>query len=92
MTGKKRTHVFISGRVQGVAFRASTRRKAKKLGISGWVRNLSDGRVEAVFEGEKNKIEQLIEWCRRGPIGARVTDLKFNWEKPEDLENFGVRY
>ena len=68
-----RVRVFISGIVQGVFFRSSTRDKAGELGICGWVRNLADGRVEAVFEGEEEKVEKMVEWCRKGPEYARVS-------------------
>ncbi len=71
-----RVHVFISGRVQGVFFRSSTKDKADELGISGWVKNLSDGRVEAVFEGEEGSVKKMIEWCRKGPEYARVDDME----------------
>lgn len=67
-----RVHVFISGKVQGVFFRSSTKRQAEGLGITGWVRNLADGRVEAIFEGEKEDVEQMVQWCRKGPGYARV--------------------
>jgi len=67
-----RAHVVVSGLVQGVYFRYSTREKAKDLGLTGWVRNLPTRQVEAVFEGEEAKVEEMIEWCRRGPAGARV--------------------
>ncbi len=70
-----RVHVFISGIVQGVFFRSSTKDKAGELGISGWVRNLSDGRVEAVFEGEKENVEKMVDWCRKGPEYARVSGV-----------------
>ncbi|MFB6076212.1 MAG: acylphosphatase [Candidatus Aenigmatarchaeota archaeon] len=92
MTKKKGVHVFISGRVQGVAFRASTRKKAKKLGLNGWVRNLSDGRVEAVFEGDKNKIEKIIQWCNHGPNIAEVTNVEVFWKDNESFEDFKIRY
>lgn len=72
---KVRAHVFISGMVQGIFFRSETRKKAKKLGVKGWVRNLSDGRVEAVFEGEEKEVQSLVEFCKRGPPQARVTDV-----------------
>lgn len=68
-----RAHMFIIGRVQGVFFRSETRREARRYSVTGWVRNLPDGRVEAVFEGEKEGVEKLIEFCKRGPPGARVT-------------------
>ncbi len=71
-----RVHVFISGRVQGVFFRSNTKDKAEELGISGWVRNLSDGRVEAVFEAEEKRVKKIIEWCRKGPEYARVDEVE----------------
>jgi len=70
-----RAHVLVSGKVQGVFFRSSTKDKAEELGISGWVRNLSDGRVEAIFEGEKEDVDKMVEWCRKGPEYARVTGI-----------------
>jgi len=81
-----RAHILIKGRVQGVGFRANTRRKAYQLGIKGWVRNLRDGRVEAVAEGKKEAINELIRWCHRGPSMARVTDVKV--EKTEATGEF----
>jgi acylphosphatase len=77
---KVRAHVFISGEVQGVFFRSETRREAKRYGIEGWVRNLPDGRVEAVFEGEEGNVKKLVEFSRRGPSGARVTGVNVVWE------------
>ena len=71
-----RVHVFVSGKVQGVFFRSSTEDMAQKLSISGWVRNLADGRVEAVFEGETGAVEKMLEWCRKGPEYAKVADLE----------------
>ncbi len=71
-----RAHVLVSGKVQGVFFRSSTKDKAEELGISGWVRNLSDGRVEAVFEGETEDVDKMVEWCRKGPEYARVTGIE----------------
>jgi acylphosphatase len=73
---KVRVHVFVSGRVQGVFFRQSTQRKAQSLSIKGWVRNLHDGRVEAVFEGEEPAVKTLIDYCRHGPSVARVDDIE----------------
>jgi acylphosphatase len=67
-----RAHVFINGRVQGVFFRQSTQLKAQSLGVKGWIRNLFDGRVEAVFEGDKSQVEILVDYCRHGPPAARV--------------------
>lgn len=79
---KVRAHVFIKGDVQGVFFRSNTRSQAAMRGVSGWVRNLPDGRVEAVMEGERASVESLIESCRKGPPGARVDDIDLSWEKP----------
>ena len=88
-----RARVFVGGRVQGVFFRFETRESARGLGVGGWVRNRRDGRVEAVFEGEKEDVERMIELCRRGPSGARVTDVEVRWEEPTgEFEGFRVRY
>lgn len=87
-----RRHLFISGRVQGVTFRASTRRKADELGIDGWVKNLPDGRVEAVFEGRERDVDKLVEWCHRGPRLANVEKVEKTEEKPEGIEGFEVKY
>jgi acylphosphatase len=78
---KVRAHTYVSGRVQGVFFRSSVADLAEQLGVAGWVRNLYDGRVEALLEGEKSSVEQVVEFCRRGPRGAHVTDLKVSWEE-----------
>ncbi|RLF16159.1 MAG: acylphosphatase [Thermoprotei archaeon] len=77
---KVRAHVFISGRVQGVFFRAWTEDEAVKRGLTGWVRNLADGRVEAVFEGDKEAVEEMVKLCWKGPPGARVTNVEVKWE------------
>ncbi|MDH5460129.1 MAG: acylphosphatase [Candidatus Bathyarchaeota archaeon] len=88
-----RAHVFVSGRVQGVFFRSETRYEAKKCGVKGWVRNLPDGRLEAVFEGEEENVKKLIEFCRRGPRGARVTGIDVVWEKYSgEFKDFEMRY
>lgn len=73
---KGRLEVRIGGRVQGVWFRASARDQARRLGLTGWVRNLPDGRVEAVFEGGEDRLQAMLEWCRVGPPGARVDDVE----------------
>jgi acylphosphatase len=89
---KARAHIFISGRVQGVFFRSETRLEAKKRGVSGWIANLPDGRVEAVFEGEEASVRELVEFCRRGPRGARVTGMNVEWETyTGKFEDFEVR-
>jgi acylphosphatase len=69
---KRRVHVWITGRVQGVFFRAYTRDAAQLIGVTGWVRNLPDGRVEAVFEGVSDKVERMIDWCREGSPMSRI--------------------
>lgn len=73
--------IFVSGRVQGVFYRASTREVALRHHLSGWVRNLSDGRVEAMLEGERENIEKVIEWCRLGPPAAAPSNLEIKWLK-----------
>jgi acylphosphatase len=90
---KVRAHLFIDGRVQGVFYRAFTRDLAHNLGLNGWVRNLRDGRVEALFEGEKGIIGQAIQACYAGPPGSRVTDIAVQWETYTGEEKgFIVRY
>ena len=89
---KTRAHLFIDGRVQRVFFRGFTREVAVSLGLKGWVRNLYDGRVEAVFEGEKDKILEAIGHCHQGPPFAVVTKIDTNWEEAlEGFEDFTVR-
>ena len=78
----------ISGRVQGVWYRASTRDAAKSLGLSGWVRNLPDGRVEAMAEGDAVAVDQLLAWCRKGPPGARIDAIEVV-DEPPTLEQGG---
>ena len=90
---KVRAHVFVSGRVQGVFFRSETEDEAKRRNVVGWVRNTSDGRVEAVFEGEKEDVEKLIDFCRRGPPGARVTKVDVQWKDyTGEFRDFKIRY
>ena len=85
-----RTHVVVSGRVQGVFFRDSVRRLAEQHGLGGWVRNTWDGTVEAVFEGEPDAVDRLVEFCREGPPGAHVENVDDNLETPEGLSGFRV--
>jgi acylphosphatase len=82
MEQMKRMHVYISGRVQGVFFRAYTQATAQSLSLTGWVRNLSDGRVEAVFEGKDENIAAMLEWCGKGPPYAVVRDVDVFEEPP----------
>ncbi|MEJ2716709.1 MAG: acylphosphatase [Deltaproteobacteria bacterium] len=88
-----RRRVLISGIVQGVFFRASTRDAAQRVGVHGWVRNLPDGRVEAVFQGSPNQVAAAIEWCRRGPPGSRVERIEILEEEPSgQLSGFDVTH
>ncbi len=90
---KVRAHVFVSGRVQGVFFRSETADLATEVGVAGWVRNLPDGRVEAVFEGDKPKVESMISFCKAGPSGAHVTGLDLKWELFKgEFKSFRVAY
>lgn len=84
----------MEGRVQGVYFRSYTRRQAESLGITGWVRNCPDGQVEAVLEGEEKDVHRMIDWCRLGPPGAYVTDVKVQWEPYDkgEFDSFHIRY
>ncbi|MBN2014619.1 MAG: acylphosphatase [Candidatus Altiarchaeota archaeon] len=85
-------HVYVSGRVQGVFFRASTRDEARRLGLTGWVSNLPDGRVEAVFEGEEDLVKEMVGWCHHGPSYASVSDVKTEFNKAsEKFRDFEIR-
>jgi len=86
-----RRHVVARGRVQGVFFRDSVRQRARSRGVSGWVSNRSDGAVEAVFEGEPDAVESLVEFSREGPRSAEVSDLEVLEEEPQGLSGFEVR-
>ena len=77
---RARAHVKIEGKVQGVYYRACTQQEALALGLAGWVRNCPDGSVEGVIEGDKDKVESLLAWCRQGPPGAKVSALNTEWE------------
>ena len=88
-----RAHVFISGRVQGVFYRASTKNMAEQLGLKGWVRNTSDGLVEAVFEGEETVVKDMISWCHKGPRSAEVSDVTVDYTKfLGEFEEFCITY
>ena len=89
----KRIHIFVTGRVQGVFFRQSTRVMAIKNNVNGWVRNLDDGRVEIVAEGETQNIDNLKNWCKTGPANSRVDEFEFSEEDfTNEFENFQVKY
>ncbi len=86
-----RAHVFVQGRVQGVSYRAYAQHEAGRLGLRGWVRNLRDGRVELVVEGQKEGVERMLQWCHRGSPLAQVTKVTVEWEDPEGEGPFQVR-
>jgi acylphosphatase len=86
----KRTRVVVHGHVQGVFFRDSTRRRALQEGVTGWVRNRVDGAVEAVFEGDQEAVERLVQFCQKGPRGAQVDRLERFDEAPEGLAGFSI--
>ncbi len=87
----RRAHAYVSGLVQGVAFRYYAQQKAQELGLAGWVKNLPDGRVEAVFEGDPESVREMIAWCESGPSSADVGDVAVEDETPEGLPGFEVR-
>ncbi len=90
--GQERARVSISGRVQGVFFRDSAREKAEGLGLAGWVKNASDGRVEALFEGPSENVREMVDWCEHGPSQASVESVDTDFEEARgDLEGFEVR-
>jgi acylphosphatase len=86
----KRLHFWVTGRVQGVFYRQSAREKAGQLGLSGWVRNLGDGRVEGVAEGGEAALEDWLAWLRQGPPAARVDDVAVSWESPQGESGFHI--
>ncbi|MBW4576598.1 MAG: acylphosphatase [Aphanothece sp. CMT-3BRIN-NPC111] len=88
--GQIRAHVFVSGMVQGVGYRFSTLDEANQWGLNGWVRNISDGRVEAVFEGNKAAVEEMIRWCYKGPAAAVVEEVTVDYEEPEGVGGFEI--
>lgn len=88
-----RAYVIVSGRVQGVFFRSETQNEAVRQSLTGWVRNLPDGRVEALFEGKKDRVDKLIEFCSRGPPAATVTDVEVTWETyTGEFRGFKIHY
>ncbi|MEO0122811.1 MAG: acylphosphatase [candidate division WOR-3 bacterium] len=88
-----RVHLYISGRVQGVFFRVHTQELAQRLGITGWVKNLDDGRVEIIAEGKETDLQKLIDWCWQGPPGARVDDVEIVYEEPtSEFRSFDIKY
>ncbi|WP_232685770.1 acylphosphatase [Halobacterium zhouii] len=91
MADRTRAHVFVTGTVQGVYYRASTRDAARDRDVDGWVRNLDDGRVEAVFEGPQDAVEAMVEWCHDGSQAASVEDVSVEYDDPEGADGFRIR-
>jgi acylphosphatase len=87
---RRRAHVFVSGRVQGVFYRANTRETARENGVDGWVKNLEDGRVEAVFEGPEDAVEEMVEWCHTGSPAADVEGVDIEYEDPQGEDGFRI--
>ncbi|MBD3312710.1 acylphosphatase [archaeon] len=88
-----RLHAYVSGVVQGVFFRKNTKEQANRLGLKGWVKNLSDGRVEVVAEGEESKLKELLEWIHQGPPSASVTGVESEWlESTREFKGFRILY
>ncbi len=92
MAARTRAHVFVSGTVQGVYYRANTRDAAREAGVDGWVKNLADGRVEAVFEGPEDAVESMVEWCHEGSPAAEVEDVEVEYESPQGEDGFEIRH
>jgi len=91
MSNRTRAHVFVSGTVQGVYYRASTRDAARERDVDGWVRNRDDGRVEAVFEGEEDAVEGMVEWCHTGSDAASVENVEIEYDDPEAESGFEIQ-
>jgi len=91
MSDRTRAHAFVSGTVQGVFYRANTRDTAREAGIDGWVKNLSDGRVEAVFEGPEDAVESMVAWCHEGSPRAEVDNVEVEYGAPDGVEGFEIR-
>ena len=87
----KRAEVTVRGMVQGVFFRVETRDRARSLGLSGWVTNARDGTVRAAFEGDEERVRAMVDWCGRGPSGARVEAVDVEWTEAEGEQGFSIR-
>lgn len=91
--GQTRAHLYVSGDVQGVGFRWNARQRAQELGLTGWVRNLHDGRVEAVFEGPEEKVREAVNWCHKGSRPARVDDIDVSYkEATREFKEFRIAH
>jgi len=91
MSERTRARVLVSGKVQGVYYRATTRERARERGVDGWVRNLRDGRVEAVFEGSEEDVESMVAWCHEGSPAANVDGVEAEYGDPEGVDGFEIR-
>jgi acylphosphatase len=91
VVAEKRVRVFVSGRVQGVWFRGACQERARALGVTGWIRNAYDGRVEAVFEGTAAAVDRMVAWCHEGPRHAQVTRVEVQVEPAMGESGFHVR-
>ncbi|PSP83497.1 acylphosphatase [Halobacteriales archaeon QS_6_64_34] len=89
---RKRVRVYVSGQVQGVFFRGTTRDNAQEKGVDGWVKNLDDGRVEAVFEGDPDAVDEMVDFCYEGSEMASVSTVEVTEEEPEGIDDFRIRY
>ncbi|ELZ08408.1 acylphosphatase [Halovivax asiaticus JCM 14624] len=92
MSDRTRAHMFVSGTVQGVYYRATTRDTARERGVDGWVTNLDDGRVEAIFEGPEDAVEGIVEWCHEGSPAADVDDVTVEYGEPQGEDGFEIEY
>jgi acylphosphatase len=90
---RSRARIYVSGNVQGVFYRYETKKHAELHGVNGWTRNLPDGRVECLFEGEKEDVKKTIQFCRQGPPAAHVDDVDIQWERWKgEFDNFQIKY
>lgn len=90
---KMRVHIFVSGQVQGVCFRGDTQQIARELGITGWVKNLPDRKVEIIAEGEKEKVKQMVDWVKQGPPAAQVNNIDIEWQEYKgEFKDFYIFY
>jgi len=90
MSPVRRVHVIVTGRVQGVWYRGAMQHEAERLGVAGWVRNVADGNVEAAIEGPAQAVDELVAWCRVGPPGARVQNVRCAEEPPQGIQGFRI--
>jgi acylphosphatase len=93
MIDTQQLHAIVHGRVQGVGFRNATQTRAEGFGLTGWVRNRSDGTVEVLAEGPRTRLQDFLEWLERGPVGAHVTRVEIEWlDRSQDLHDFEIRF